>query len=477
MLQILDLRLTRAPARVVAVLLATACVSVRLKCSYTLVASPFQIDYEEGNILNAAYRLIHGQTPYPSPGSFPYVLNPYGPIGYVLSAWGVKIFGLSFFGPRLLVLFAGLGVLFLIAGLIKTCGGRWDLGFLLALSYLCAPVVWYWLPLLRVDFWAVFLSLLGIYVFAAYPRALPLIGLIFGLALLTKQTAIAAPTAVFLELLARKRLGRALGLAVIAGGMVVACMAALGQDFVFVLLKTHPDPYNPKLALQFYFGAIDGCMLILAIIIYGLVFGVRWNQHSRLAWFYLAMSTLTALSAGKLGSNMNHFLEWTAAVCIVGGVVLSYLWLKKDLLAKPFTLGLLALALIFAVVSQRTSAGIVAEQSGCGEAYAFVRSFPGNRILSENVSSLVLGRKPVLVSNPFVMTQLGSSVDWRAGSLESFADKEYFDLILLDGEVEGFRPESGRWSPELIRSVEKHYLPIKYFQCPYARVAYVPKFH
>ena len=112
---------------------------------------PFEIDYEEGNILNSGLRIVQGKTLYPAPGSFPYILNPYGPVGYLVSALGIKIFGLGLFGPRLFILFAGIAVGVLIAALTKLLGGRWDAGALLALSYLCLPLVSYWLPLLRVD--------------------------------------------------------------------------------------------------------------------------------------------------------------------------------------------------------------------------------------------------------------------------------------------------------------------------------------
>lgn len=185
-----------------------ACFVIRIVSSYGRAASTFQIDYEEGNILNAATRLLHGLTPYPAVGSFPYIVNCYGPVGYLLSAAGIKVFGLSLFGPRVLVLLSGIGIFFLIAAIVKTLGSRWDVGFLAALSFLCAPLVYYWFPTLRVDFWAIFFSLLGLYVFVKVPRAWPLVGLIFSAAILTKHTAIGAPAAVFLELLVQKKILR-----------------------------------------------------------------------------------------------------------------------------------------------------------------------------------------------------------------------------------------------------------------------------
>ena len=466
---------SRAPGRAVALLLMLVCAAVRLWNSYGRAAFPFQLDYEEGNILNAASRIVHGLTPYPPAATFPYTINCYGPVGYLLSALGVKAFGLSLFGPRLLVLLAGVGILLLIAGITKILGDRWDAGFLAALSFLCVPLVSFWLPTLRVDFWAIFLSLLGLYTFLKFPRFWPLAGLVFGLALLTKPTAIAAPAAVFLELIAQRKLVRGFLLAGITGGTVLLCMFVLGRDFVFALLKTHPDPYSfVRAAIYAAHYSVYGCIPILVVIVYTLSRELRWNERSRLAWFYIAMCTLTSLSAGKLGSNTNHFLEWTAAICIIGGLALSYLLGTNDVLAPAFVVFLLSFSVIFTVTSQRAWRNVVADQSGCAEAYGFIRSLGSSRILSENVSALVVGGNRVLVSNPFVVTQLGNSVEWQAGSMEDLAQRQYFDVILMGSDLKDVNTDAGTWSVDLIKAIGRRYSPVRRFQCRNAGTAYVP---
>src|SRR6266851_68655 len=63
---------------------------------------PMQLDYEEGNILNAGLRIVHGQTPYPAPHEWPIVFNPYGPVGYLAVAALIKCFGVNFLAARML---------------------------------------------------------------------------------------------------------------------------------------------------------------------------------------------------------------------------------------------------------------------------------------------------------------------------------------------------------------------------------------
>jgi len=298
--------------------------------------------------------------------------------------------------------------------------------------------------------------------------------LLFASAILTKQTAVAAPAAVFLELIAERKFARAFGIIGIVVGSVFVCMEALGQGFIFAFLKTHPDPYSFYRAFHSGFAAVHGCMLILVVIAYAAVFRFRWTRRSRLAWFYVSLCSLSALSVGKLGSNMNHFIEWTAAVCIIGGLALSELLQREDVLARPFSLGLLVLAAIFAVMSVRNFGVVGTERKDCREDYAFIRSFPGPRVMSDDISALVLGGKEVLVSNPFVTTQLGNSITWQAGSVEQLVQRQYFDLIVLGGTLDSYIPSAGGESPELIQTIGKRYVPVKYFECAYAKVAFTP---
>ena len=260
----------------------------------------------------------------------------------------------------------------------------------------------------------------------------------------------------------------------IVAGTVLACLGALGRGFVFAFLKTHPDPYSFQRAFQSGLAAVHGCMLVLVVIAYAAVFRFRWTERSRLGWFYVSLCSLSALSAGKLGSNMNHFLEWTAAVCIIAGLALSELLQREDALARPFSLGLLVLATVFATMSLRNFGVVGPERKDCTEDYAFIRSFPGQRVMSDDISALVLGGKDVLVSNPFVTTQLGNSITWQAGSVEQLVQRQYFDLIVLGGTLDSYIPSAGGESPELIRAIRKQYVPDKYFECAYAKVAFIP---
>jgi hypothetical protein len=104
-----------------------------------------------------------------------------------------------------------------------------------------------------------------------------------------------------------------------------------------------------------------------------------------------------------------------------------------------------------------------------------MRTFPGSRILSEDSSAAVLSEKPVLVSNPFVYTQLEKQIHWSQGTVAQLVDRRYFDLIALGGDVEAYKTESGMWPAAAISAIGRQYVVRYRFDCsPWLRTIYVP---
>jgi hypothetical protein len=447
---------------------------IRIYFAYCRARVPFEIDYEEGNVLNAGLSVLRGQTPYPLASHFPYVINPYGPLGYLATALGLRMFGISLFGPRLLVLASGFAIAILISVTVRRCGGVNYVAWLFGSLYLCSPLVWSWYPLLRVDFWAVALSVLGVYVFLAGGQFRTASALIFACAILTKHTALAAPAACILDLSLQRR-HKELGTFILIFFVVLgACFLSLGSNFQFAIFQTHPDPYSIMRALKLYLAAIEGALLPLCILALATFSGFRYARVSRVIWIYAATTSVMALTSGKLGSETNHFLEWTAAICILSGLALSWLLKETHLLARPLLAGILVLTGLFSVLPQNLIA--LDNQGRCEKAYNFIASYPGNKVLSEDVAALVLGHKQVLVSNPFVITQLGNRLNWSEGSLDDLVSQHKFDLIVLGGEVQDFLPSSGRWSSNFIHRVgESYQLDRTFFCSPNFGAVYRPR--
>ena len=80
-----------------------------------LAPLPYQLDFGEGPMLGVAVRVAQGLGAYPPATQLPYVFSPYGPLPYYLGGLCVKLFGVSFTAPRLLVVGSGIWCAVLIA--------------------------------------------------------------------------------------------------------------------------------------------------------------------------------------------------------------------------------------------------------------------------------------------------------------------------------------------------------------------------
>src|ERR1700730_6605668 len=76
---------------------------------------PFQLNFAEGPLLGEAARIAKGSPAYPSATTPPYVINPYGPVAYFMIAMLVKMFGVGFTAPRVLVMASAIGCAVVIA--------------------------------------------------------------------------------------------------------------------------------------------------------------------------------------------------------------------------------------------------------------------------------------------------------------------------------------------------------------------------
>jgi hypothetical protein len=444
---------------------------------------PYQLDYEEGNILNAAVRILHGQSIYPPPSDSLYVFNPYGPVFYGAVSLIAKYFGAEFTYLRLLSVLPAL----LIAVLISLLLGRWASSRWLELTfggyYLMLPVVGKWLVLLRADFPGIALSLAGLYLFSLSPqrwyRSIPL----FVLALYCKYTLLAAPATCFLFLLINKELRRAAefmgALGLLCAATFVWAQVATGGWFAFHMFSTHPDPFS----LSRYFYEISVALLLqVALSVLAIVYAARalMRHELPLPLIYLALCTLAALTIGKAGSWDNHLLEWLAALCLCAGLGYYELERQPDKAgAAAFSAGALS---VFAILALLVRTVPVADRTGCVGAYAYVKSHPGQHILSENVGALVLANKPVLLSNPFVYTQLVRWSSLPAEPLNQLVRSRHFAVILLDGDILYLKRQAtdvwsarSRWPATFVEALQENYRPVRQFVCSDANVAFEPK--
>jgi hypothetical protein len=445
---------------------------------------PFQQDYEEGNILNALLRITQGDTPYPDPHAFPNVINPYGPAAYYLLFLPVKIMGTGFLYPRAMIFGCALMIAALIAVELWRRTGMIVLALAFGLFFLTIPNIHYWAWLLRVDLLGIAFTVGGLVAFSRRldrdqaPGVLP--AFFFAAGLLVKPTLIAAPAACFFALIAKRRRRDATKLAAMTAGAFVLVMgffAAVTRGAVLIdVFLSHPDPYS----LHQYLGGLvrmsrqSWPLVLLASVAVGADLSRR-RVSPPILWLLIA--TLTSATAGGLGSNLNHFLEWNAALCLAGGIGMSTLVGFRFRKVALLTTAVAVITMAF--IKHPRMVGNRKAQTGCPEAYKWVQESTGPNLLAENVGALVLGHKRVWVSNPFVLAQLVEHAGWSDAELVRMVRERRFDAVLTEEDYPSVPSNRttgvDRFSPAVLRALAENYVAEPGFQCLDMNVIFKPK--
>jgi len=443
-----------------------------------LLAIPYEIDYGEGAMLQGALSIRHSQPLYANPFAFPVVLHMYGPVAYAAVACFLPGGTVSFAVSRALIVACSVVLSLLLSYILRHMTGSWRVGLAFGLLLLTLPAFRFWLYLVRADVIGVVLSVMGVAVYTAKPKiwfcSIPF----FGLAIFCKYTLIAAPLAVFTHLILNRQWKRGMGFAAALGFLGSLAFAALqitsGGWFTFHMFSTHPGGYS---VLQFF--ALAGLVwgsapVVTALALWYVAQDFRGRGRS-FAAIYFAASCVTAVSAGKLGSTTNHFLEWMVASCLCSGLAYSLLAAKYPTRVAPITVLLGVSILVAVIVQNRPHQQPTTGLTECGKAYQYVRDSPSSRILSESLSPLLMAGKPILVSDPFAYSQLVEHGGWPDRKVEQLVKQRYFGLIILGTDPSQMKLRgSDAWSEWFSDAVTENYRTVARFSCRGAAVMLEP---
>jgi hypothetical protein len=346
------------------------------------------------------------------------------------------------------------------------------------LLLLTLPAFRFWLYLLRADVIGVLFSTVGIAIYLLYQKRWYLSIPWFGLALFCKYTLIAAPVAIFTHLILRRRAKHSLvfaALLVAASGMAFTVFQMRsGGWFAYHMFATHPDRYS---LMQFF--TLEVLVLASAPVVTALA---AWycgqdfrGRNYNFPPLYLAASCLTALSAGKLGSTTNHFVECMVACCMSGGMGYSLILSKYPTRALPITVLLSVAVLVGIIVQDRPSVQPSRDMVECPSAYQYVTDSSSSRILSESLGPLLEATKPILISDPFVYDQFIKHGLWPDKKIEALVNDRYFGLIVMPydpSQITADDPDA--WLRPLASKIGANYRAVRQFGCRDASVMLKP---
>ena len=436
---------------------------------------PYQLDYGEGLVLYQSQLLAHGKSIYKAIDSFPYIFSNYPPLMQAVAGPLVALLGPSFLPGRLLSMLATLGLAVVLYTLLREAGAGALSAIVAAFLFVGSPYVYHWAPLFRIDLPALFLSTMGILVLCratlrsmANPadavvqiphtvamlhssgstrqKSLPvarrpiyLAGLLFVLALYTKQSYIAAPLAALIFLLINNReAARHLGLslAIFGLGPLLVLQLATGGAFVFDLFMANVNPFS----LSLLGGQVGNFVLTFAAIISLAVIGLASNKPGRITSSlarlslldcYLLTGLATILLAGKVGAWENYFFEALFVLCLYAGLGIERLSHGHSTVVH----GLVPVALLIQLGlmwhDPRIAIRVVAEDGAANRTLAPLIANQSGMIFSEDLGLLLVNGKDIPFYS-FEYAQLAEVGRWPQTWETEALRSGRFSLVILE---------------------------------------------
>jgi len=440
------------------------------------VSHPYPLDYGEAPLVDQAMRLAAGRNIYRTDlSSPPYTISNYPPL-YVLSLVPfVKLFGPTFLAGRAISMLCGLASATFLALIIYTHTQDRIAAITTGLIFLAIPYVVHWSSLLRIDLLALACSTGGLYLLARWPTARwSTIGsaLLLVAAIYTRQSyALAAPLAAFVWLwmhdwrrALRLRSGQALGLAALAGGLSLILFLALNAltrgGFYFNVVTANVNEFGIERLEWNLRRLCDAAPFLLVIGGVSLVLAPGRVRSWPLLVPYLIGAALSSLTIGKVGSNVNYFLELCAALSLASGALVA--WSRKHRWLRVVLLALLTLQV--RLLMQTTADEYLEPLSyrlhsrqELGQLEEIVASAEGPLLADEYMGLITLQGRPLYIQ-PFEVTQLANAGLWDQSPLVERIHDQEFSLILIH-HFPGIEVHKERWTPEMLSAISRAYTP------------------
>jgi 4-amino-4-deoxy-L-arabinose transferase-like glycosyltransferase len=405
--------------------------------------SPWSRDYGEGSVLAMAQLLASGRSYFVDLQDYPYLLGNYPPVFVGLTALAQLAFGPTLWAPRLLALVSTLGALALVyAVLARLLNDRVQ-----ALAFAALGAMpWFvttWAALARVDTLAIVLSLATLALVlrrGVGPSAWPALVLSW-LAFFTKHNALLVPAAVLLELLLARdrRLPRvlaawALPLAALFGALVLATGGGAWRHLV--TWTALADYEWGRMAAAYLQLAVIAAPL-LALIAAALVAAPRQllAGPGRLVFLYFALNLAAFATIAKAGAAQNYFIEPWLATLLLAALALRALGRRVPALAAGWPAVLLVAAAVanYAYPSLDRMPAALRRPENARDFVALTRLVRETRgeILSENMSLLVVNRRPVLF-DAWGMEMLGRKGVFHAERVVRDCELGRFALVVVE---------------------------------------------
>lgn len=491
--------------------------------SFTVLSYHYPVSYGEGSVMSEAARLAIGKSIYTDSLTPPYMATNYGPLGYLSDAltliWASAP---SLFGGRLLT-FLGCLVAIICIYFIAAIRVNRLMAVAAALTTVSTEPIFSNSSLYKFDMQAVALSLTAALFISLIEtknerevtagfwqgdryysqwrlrlnRWSPyLAGVLCACAFLTKQSALAAPIAIFI-FLAINAPAKALRFAVTLATTVVLVIVVL-QLATHGAFWQHFVVYNE----QSYSLARLSDWLVYLIQRYSILFGLSiayivarflttkgFKQKIDLWSLYWLLAVGISCSSGKVGANLNYYIEVMFLSCLLAWWAINAIWqsrskFKMGNLQVSFTIvGLFLIVVQLAIVCLTPfdihfNTPTEAAKTQAQQIEATIQQYAAQGPILVEDSGWLLSWNSLNMSgmdDPFAFKQLYDLGRWNQNSfLEDLRNGRYKYVMLqmwgvkdtdtnLDKQVadHNYSPQPDRFTLEEQKYFRKLFTPVK----------------
>jgi hypothetical protein len=455
------------------------------KFGFQILSFPYPVDYGEGPLLSQVGRLASFENIYTANLSqSPYTITNYPPIYMLIQVPLNWLFGPTFWYGRLLSLISMGGTAVFITLTLKTLTHDWLAALIGGLLLFAIPYVKAWAPLYRIDPLALGLSWSALYLLIrdqSNRRSLLMVAVLLTAAIFTRQSyGLAAPLAAFTWLLSQQPRRRALILAAYVIGLGLGLFILLNLltsgGFFFNIITANINQFQVTILLTYVRRIIQE--LPVLIVIGGLFLVMGWFRN-RAWWFagpYLLGALGSAVTIGKIGSNVNYLLELSASLCLIMGLAIAWLRHKQRLATRiPSKAGwqlasILMTVILAAQVYWATNVDngydrYLLQKTGLRTQneilLGLIEQTDGLILTGEHMGLLALTGRPISYQ-PFEMKQLSDSGVWDQTPFLTELENGKYPLILMYRPM-GANVHERRWTPEMLALITARYRYVNNF--------------
>jgi hypothetical protein len=465
---------------------------IALLCHFGIMLwAQHEFSTPESVVATQSMMLAHNGTLYYGLHDYPYTVNAYMPLFYLLEAALIKAGLWAYTGARLISFAAMLGIFVLVRQLLllytRSQSCAWT-GVILCAS---TSLILSWGTVGQVDTLAIFFAMLGFYQYSRYALegepTLLLAGVCVILACFTKQTAIACPAAIVALLWFRNRRAALLFAGGVGGFALLAVLAIntfTNGRFLASTLYANLNPFAwAKLWTHVHYILIGAGQLA---IIAALGLGALRRHPGKALFLYLAFAMcVLGVTAPKEGSDSNYQIESTILLVLCACVSLDALDFFPSLMRNSkswVTLLQLPLAIHLVLNYRIVEPFLVtrfARERQFRQQVAAERPYlaDGGRVLSADING-VAHLRGYLEVEPLIYTWLV-----RAGRIDpqpvlrDIAAQTFSTIVLYRDVNRPFPPdlELVAFTDAQLDEIRKHYQLVAHIPGPYLSGVFIYK--